>query len=173
MKNIKWLAIAIGIIMIIASIIVFANPTGTIRVIALLVGIAVIIGGAVSLAENIRHEQNNMTTFHLVLSVLVIIFGIILVSQPDFAINVFVYIIGIWFIIDAIRRISDAKAYKTAGSNLYTMTIVMDILLLIVGALLLLNPFIAWFTISTIIGISLLIGGIVHLVYGVISRPDL
>jgi uncharacterized membrane protein HdeD (DUF308 family) len=80
MKNIKWLAIAIGVIMIIASIIVFANPTGTIKAIALLVGIAVIIGGAVSLAENIRHEQNNMTTFHLVLSVLVIIFGIILVS---------------------------------------------------------------------------------------------
>ncbi|MDK2902965.1 MAG: hypothetical protein PWQ93_884 [Clostridiales bacterium] len=173
MKNIKWLAIAIGIIMIIASIIVFANPTATIRVIALLVGIAVIVSGVVSLVENIRHEQNNITTFHLILSVLVIIFGIILVSQPDFAINVFVYIIGIWFIIDAIRRIIDARGYKTAAPNLYTATVVMAVLLLIVGALLLLNPYIAWFTVEIIIGISLLIGGIVHLVYGVISRSDL
>lgn len=173
MKEIKWLAIAIGIVMIIASIIVFANPTDTIRAIALLVGIAVIVSGVVSLVENIRHEQSNVTTFHLILSVLVIIFGIILVSQPDFAINVFVYIIGIWFIIDAIRRIIDARGYKTAAPNLYTATVVMAVLLFIVGALLLLNPYVVWFTVEIIIGISLLIGGIVHLVYGVISRSDL
>jgi len=171
MEKTQWWAILTGIIMIAAGIIAFITPDATIKAIALIVGIGIIISGIVSIIGNLRHERTGMNNLNLILALFAIIFGIILVVNPEFAINVFIYIIGIWFIVDAVQRLAWAKVYKSISYNLYAAALILDVLLLVIGLLLILNPLVVWFPLSLIIGLALLIGGITYLVYGFAGRP--
>jgi len=152
-----WANLLIGILMIIVSILVLSNPAATMTTLALFVGIAVLVSGVIFL---FRYKES---TANLIYAIIAIILGIILLARPAFAVTALGFIIGIWFFIEGVLGLTRAGFYKLVSSAMYIASIILNVLLLIAGLLVILNPFVAALSLPVLTGIALLIAGVMHI----------
>ena len=152
-----WTNLLIGILMIIVGILVLTNPAATMTTLAILVGIAVLISGVIFL---FKYKES---TANLIYGIIAIILGIILLTRPAFAVSALGFIIGIWFFIDGVLGLTRAGFYKLISSAMYITSIILNVLLLIAGFLIILNPFVAALSLPVLTGIALLIAGVMHI----------
>jgi len=148
-----WTNLLIGILMIIVGILVLTNPAATMTTLAILVGIAVLISGVIFL---FKYKES---TANLIYGIIAIILGIILLTRPAFAVSALGFIIGIWFFIEGVLGLTRAGFYKLISSAMYITSIILNVLLLIAGFLIILNPFVAALSLPVLTGIALLIAG--------------
>jgi len=152
-----WTNLLIGILMIIVGILVLTNPAATMTTLAILVGIAVLISGVIFL---FKYKES---TANLIYGIIAIILGIILLTRPAFAVSALGFIIGIWFFIEGVLGLTRAGFYKLVSSAMYIISIILNVLLLIAGLLIILNPFVAALSLPVLTGIALLIAGVMHI----------
>ncbi|TFZ40337.1 hypothetical protein E4100_04480 [Soehngenia longivitae] len=161
-----------GLIMIVASIAAFVNPLATVTTLAMIIGAVSLVRGIMLIISywNIKEEFNFKAKFMLFFGILLTLFGILLLFKTEFAINIMTYAVAVWFIVEAIQNFFSIGDYKKFSSAIYTTNIVINILLLLFGILLLLNPLITWITVSVLIGLILLVAGLNYLIYGIVFR---
>ncbi len=172
MKNINWIYVIGGILLIIGSIFSFAHPLATFVTLAVMLGIVTIARGIVLILDysKLKKLSSSRANFSLVIAVFLIILGIIFFANPGLSVVALTLAVALWFILDAIHGIANAGRYKEIGNWPYTLGIVLNILLLISGIILLFNPVITLFSIPFLIGCALLVGGLIHIVYGFVGQ---
>ncbi|HOK62414.1 MAG TPA: DUF308 domain-containing protein [Soehngenia sp.] len=164
-----------GLIMIVASVTAFVNPLATVATLAIIIGAVSVVRGIMMIIAywNLREEFNFRSKFMLFFGILLTLFGILLLFKTEFAINILTYAVAIWFIVEAVQNFFSIGIYKKISPAIYSTSIVMNILLLLFGVLLLLNPLITWVTVSVLIGLILLIAGLNYLIYGIVYREKI
>ncbi len=164
-----------GLIMIVASVTAFVNPLATVATLAIIIGAVSVVRGIMMIIAywNLREEFNFRSKFMLFFGILLTLFGILLLFKTEFAINILTYAVAIWFIVEAIQNFFSVGFYKKISPAIYSTSIVMNILLLLFGVLLLLNPLITWVTVSVLIGLILLVAGLNYLIYGIVYREKI
>lgn len=164
-----------GLIMIVASVTAFVNPLATVATLAIIIGAVSVVRGIMIIIAywNLREEFNFRSKFMLFFGILLTLFGILLLFKTEFAINILTYAVAIWFIVEAMQNFFSIGIYKKISPAIYSTSIVMNILLLLFGVLLLLNPLITWVTVSVLIGLILLIAGLNYLIYGIVYREKI
>jgi uncharacterized membrane protein HdeD (DUF308 family) len=173
MRKTNWIDILTGFIMIIASIFAFTNPNATITTLAMIAGIIIMLRGIVLIFDYIRLRKilsvmtAMNTSFTLVFGIILILFGSILLITPSFFITLFAVVIAIWCITDAIQGLALVHIYKEIHPGLFIFGIIFNLLLLTCGLMLVLKPIIAIFSLSFLLGCSLMLAGIRHMVYGI------
>jgi len=161
--------------MIVASVTAFVNPLATVATLAIIIGAVSVVRGIMMIIAywNLREEFNFRSKFMLFFGILLTLFGILLLFKTEFAINILTYAVAIWFIVEAVQNFFSIGIYKKISPAIYSTSIVMNILLLLFGVLLLLNPLITWVTVSVLIGLILLIAGLNYLIYGIVYREKI
>ncbi|TJX60769.1 hypothetical protein E8P77_19640 [Soehngenia saccharolytica] len=164
-----------GLIMIVASVTAFVNPLATVATLAIIIGAVSVVRGIMMIIAywNLREEFNFRSKFMLFFGILLTLFGILLLFKTEFAINILTYAVAIWFIVEAVQNFFSVGFYKKISPAIYSTSIVMNILLLLFGVLLLLNPLITWVTVSVLIGLILLVAGLNYLIYGIVYREKI
>ena len=157
-QRFDWTSMLIGVLMIIVGILILTNPAATMTTLAIFVGVAVLVSGVIFL---FKYKES---TANLIYGIIAIILGIILLARPAFAVSALGFIIGIWFFIDGVLGLTRAGFYKLISSTLYITSIILNVLLLIAGFLIILNPFIAALSLPMMTGIALLVAGVMHVV---------
>lgn len=170
----NWVALLVGIILIVISIFVLRNPAATILTLTILFGIIAIIRGIMLIVAYYRFKE--LTSFKLVIGliigILLVAIGIVFLAWPDLAARVFAYLVAIGFIVEAINNLLNSDLVRPAGKGIYALCIISSILLLAGGIILILNPLIIGLSISLLIGLSLMLSGIDHIIFA-FSKPRL
>ena len=168
----NWISLLVGITLITGGFFALSEPAATFLTLAVMLGIAAIVRGLMLVATyyRIRDLTSFKAKVNLVIGLPLIVAGVVFLSKPSFAANVFAYIVAVWFIVDAFTNLFSTGILKSVSTSLYYLSIALNILLLIGGAVLLYNPVIAGLSVSLIIGISLLASGTEYVIFAFCDR---
>lgn len=165
-----WLELIIGVLLIILGIRAFLNPQIAVTWIVFVYGIAAVIVGVVDIIMYIRVER--YTGFGPVISlisgILSVMSGIMLLVYPGAGALVLTLLFPIWFIAHCISRIAHINHIRiVAGNGMYTFTLIVNIIGLILGFMMFLSPLFTMLTICYFASIYLILLGIDSVVIAV------
>lgn len=157
-----WLVLLKGVILIVLAFIVFGNPVETLLSISIFLGLGFLLSGIVItfLAFAAKNEMDNWG-WKLAEGLLDILFGFILIANPEVTAVIFPFLIGFWATFYGILLI--VGAFYTVKFSWTLM--ISGILTVILGYIVLFNPIVSVITISIWIGITLLVLGISNIVF--------
>ncbi len=165
-----WLELAIGIILIALGILTFANPDLALTSMVFVYGIAAVIMGIADLVLYMQVERyiGFVPMLALISGILSVMSGIMLVIYPRAGIMVLTVLFPIWFIAHCISRLSRLSYIRlTAGQGMYYFTLVTNVIGLVLGVMMLLNPLFTLTTIRSFAGAYLILLGIDSIVMAI------
>jgi uncharacterized membrane protein HdeD (DUF308 family) len=165
MKNrIKYSVISLnGVLAILFGLVALFFPGLTLAALGLYFAISIIIGGTMLILGFFKAKPSSGYRYSLLIEgVIGILAGIIILARPNLVTSVFVAIMGIWAIIIGLVLLYDFVKHRLPA--FYNSFILMfSILSLIIGILIIINPFHSARIMTVIIGIYAIIYGVYSL----------
>ena len=149
-------SIVIDILFVIFGIFLVADPAVGLESALLLTGIFLLISGIYSIIKYIMNSHS-IFKLELIYGLLSVIAGLFAVFKPFSVANLITIIVGIWLIISSVTKFSIALEFKRLKNEGWIFDLAISILTLILGLLLLFNPFEGIMILSTYAGIMLII----------------
>ena len=164
-----WSELLLGILLILLSIYTFASPSTALAGVTFAYGVLALITGIVDIIFYVKLDKR--TGFSASLSLLCCILSIIvaILIMCNIAAGEFVLIVlfPIWFIAHCVAHLTHLSYIRRfAGTGYYYFTLIVNILGLILGCLMIFDPFISFLSVSYLIGTYLLFLGIDSLIFG-------
>lgn len=156
-----WLMLIAGLLCLVMGIVVFVFPLESYVTLAILFGVLMLAVGAIQLiVASTSGNYLTMRGYFVVGGVMDLILGIFLCIYPSVSLVALPIMLGIWMMYNSFVIIAfggDMETFRLGGSGL---VIVGGVLLLLLSAIILLNPFSAGVTTVIIFtGIGLLVLG--------------
>lgn len=150
-------SIIMDVIFIALGLFLIINPELSTKVSGILLGMLLVAAGLYSVIKYVLNiDSAFIFTFELIYGLLSIIAGILIMVNPLALANFITIIVGIWFIVSAGIKISIALQFKAYKEETWVLNLVIGILTIIIGILLLVNPFNAYIVLTTYLGIMLI-----------------
>ncbi|MDY6064696.1 MAG: DUF308 domain-containing protein [Finegoldia sp.] len=170
-----WGNLIFSILSIVVSFIAFRNPDASLVAIVIYFGILALLKGIFGLFARNQIEKwfgpysSAPSTMILVESIFDIIIGVILLFNVPLGIASLPFIFAIWFIFESILNIQRAGAFKAVSKFWYYFMIVVSVIGIILGVLLIFNPFASLITVSYLVGFYFMFAGIRSLILAFIK----
>ena len=110
----------------------------------------------------IKKDSQNYFDFSFVVGIFVSIFGVIILLKPRIIADIIPLMLGIWMIINGVTKLAYSLTINKKSKSL--STIIISIAILVVGLLLVINPFAGAEILTQLIGIALIVYSILDLV---------
>lgn len=163
-KQIKTNLINSAIVYIVFGLIMITFPEFINDFFSTIVGLVVLIFGASQLASYASFGSYTASAkYTLLLGLCLSIFGIYILFNPKFISSIIPTISGIIIIVDAINKIKQTIELKKVKYNKWWINLIASIVLLVLGIILIKNPFNAVSLMIRILGIIILVDGIYDL----------
>ena len=138
-----WLELAIGILLMVLGVWVFLEPGMALAGMAVIFGLAAAAMGVADIILFIQVER--FTGFGPILSliagILSVMSGIMLLAYPKAGALALSLLFPIWFIAHCISRLSHLHHIRfIAGQGMYTFTLIINIIGLVLGLLMVFSP---------------------------------
>ena len=159
------LAIIIGLVLIIYTDI-------SLQTIGIMSSIYLIIHGIFLIVLDISLGKILLPFENMITGVLSLILGIILFTHPENAIILLTASFGIWIIVTSINHIKTALFFRYINGFPYMTMIILNILKIILGFIVMLNPIEASATIAMYLGIILIAYGILNITDMIILKKN-
>lgn len=145
-----WLELAVGILLIFLGVLALFSPDLALKTLVFAYGLAAVVTGVSDLILYIQMER--YTGFGPVLAlisgILSVMAGIVLMLQPWAGVMILTVLFPIWFVAHCISRLAHLGDIRfIAGEGIYRFTLVIQVIGLVLGLLMFLNPL---FTLTTI-----------------------
>lgn len=162
-SNLGWMELIEGILLILLGIYTFVRSDKAIIGFIVVYGVMAVIMGIADILLYIRIER--FTGFGPVISLisgtLSVMAGIMLVVYPTAGEIVLTVIFPIWFIAHCISRLSNLNMIRFySGTTTYYFTLILNIIGLILGIMMLVNPWLSLLSIRWIVGFYLVLLGV-------------
>ena len=157
--NMVLYSIITEIITVIMGIVLFFLPNVTNKVIGILVGIIFLINGLNSLYKYLKRDGAKIFSLSFVFGILYAILGLIIIIYPFTVVEFVTICLGLFVVVNAASKINYGIWLKKGNEDAWLITLVSGILLLIIGILIIFNPF-ASLTLTKLAGIFLILTGI-------------
>lgn len=160
-----------GIVLILTGLWCFINQGVTFAGIAFVLGIVMIINGAIVTAAFLK-RKNRMEKMAWVLSesmLVMILGGVVLSNQLSTDLTVVIFF-GMWMLFSGCNRVVGALTLKKQEDHAWSWTMGLGVLCVLAGIYSFLNPILAGLAVSVVVGIYFLIQGVNMLALG-ISLP--
>ncbi len=145
-----WVELILGIALIALGVLAFAKSDLALTGMVFVYGIAAVVMGAadIVLFINVQRYTGFGPTLSLISGILSVMSGVMLVVYPRTGALVLTVLFPIWFIAHCISRLTHLGHIRfVAGDGIYWFSLVVNIIGLVLGFLMVMNPF---FTIRTI-----------------------
>jgi|WetSurSiteA1Bulk_404760.scaffolds.fasta_scaffold45640_2 uncharacterized membrane protein HdeD (DUF308 family) len=153
-----------GIILVVLALFVIINPEGTLKTIALYLGIGFIIPGIILFIRGYQVKKAaNSLNRDLIEGITDLLIGLILILAPLFVASVVPVIIGIWAVFYGIFTIIDSL--KKTGDNV--LKFLTGITVLLLANVLIFKPLLLGLTIVIWLGLLLLVAGAFNIMLAV------
>ena len=162
-KKMNMTSIIFSIIFILIGAFLLARPEDAIHLVSYALGIILVMWGLISVIQFFTDkESQNYLELSFIVGVFVLIFGIIVLIRPNTIASIIPLLLGIWMLINGVTKLSYAltlnKDKNASGS------IIVSILIVILGILLIFNPFAGAKTLVQILGVSIIIYSLLDLI---------
>jgi uncharacterized membrane protein HdeD (DUF308 family) len=159
-----WLVLIKGILMVLLSFFIFANPVGTLLGLALYIGIVLVVNGILLIVLSIStRTADDQWGWKLAEGILDIIFAIILLSNPVVTAAVFPFALGFWMIFGGILLFAGSFGSKKEGNKNWWVNLLGGILTALAGYIIMSDILTGAIAITFWIGAGFLIFGIVNI----------
>ena len=158
-----WLELIMGILLILLGIFTFIRPTETLTGVVIIYGIIAVLTGIADIVFYIKIDRHMgfVPTISLISGLLSVMAGVMLLAYPAAGTWVLSLLFPIWFIVHCISRLSHLNIIRmTAGNFYYGFTLIVNIIGLVLGVIMILNPIISIISVGYIIGAYLILLGI-------------
>ena len=149
----NWLELLEGVLLILLGIFSFTRPGSALTGVVILYGFIAMITGIVDIVLYVRIERHT--------GILSVMAGVMLLCYPDAGTWILILLIPIWFIAHCISRLSHLRLLRLlAGSFSYYFTLIVNIIGIILGCLMICNPWFTLMSVDWIISLYLVLLGI-------------
>lgn len=163
----KWIDLLAGILFILISIYTFTHPGLTLSGFVVTYGILAVISGVADIAFYVRLERHTgfCPVVALITGILNIMLGFFLIMNSEIGAMTAALLFPIWFIAHCTGQLMNIGFIRLCGGAVqYWAALIINILGIVLGVLLLLNPFASAVSMVYIAGSYLLFMGIGHII---------
>lgn len=161
LKEIKWSAMFKGILYILLGIVALVIPETMEKTLGYMLGIVLIIAGGVSMISYLlRDAQENYYRDDFVFGLVGIVLGIIVLLKVEIIISLIPLLLGIMVIISGCAKLQDVVDMKRMNSGNWIVMLILALINLILGLVLIFNPFKAATLMFRMLGVGLIFSGI-------------
>lgn len=165
-----------AVIMIILGLVLVIWPHILGVMLCYLLGGALIVMGAIQLIGFLRGERLGFyNKFSMFMGIVLVLLGIWICTQPRIVLSIIPVVVGIIVLIHGLMDIQYTLDIKRTGSTKWWIALIAAILTLIVGLLLVFNPFTAYEITMIMLGIAMLYDGgsdLVLLIFSYLAQKD-
>lgn len=159
-----WMILIKGILLILLSLFIFNHPVNALIGLALYIGISLLITGFVILIAAIADRKaNDNWGWQLIEGILDIVFGFVLLTNPDITAAVFPFIVGFWMIVYGIILFAGSFSAKKEGDTSWWMNLLGGVLTIIFGYFIMTNMLVGAIAITIWLAIGILLFGIINI----------
>lgn len=158
-----WLELILGIVLVLLGIYSFARPEGALTGAVICYGTVAVVTGAADILFYMKMEQHMGIgpTVSLVSGIVSIMTGLMLLICPGAGSAAVMILFPLWFLMHSISRLSHLGIVRRfAGNGFYYLSLVINILGLVIGFLMILQPVISVLTFGYLIGFYLIMLGV-------------
>jgi len=157
------LAVVLGIVSIILGVLAIGYPGATVVTVAIFFAAWLFVTGIYEVIVSFTRDGDTaMRVFHAIIGVLSVIVGFALLRSPFQSVEVMIFVLGIFWLVQGIMTFAAAFSVKQ-GRN---WGIAMGILGILAGIVILVYPISSAVILATIGGIWLIILGVMQIVAG-------
>ena len=153
---ITWGAIVLDLLYIFFGAFLISNPNMGTKAALVIVGIILVITGIFSISKYIMNNYK-IFLFELIYGILCIAFGILCLVNPFGVANFISIMVGIWLIITSILKGVIAIEFKMHNEGTWLINLAMSILVIVIGVILIVNPFVNYIIITTYVGVMIVV----------------
>lgn len=167
-----WLELIIGILLIVFGIFTVIHPNKTMTWVVVIYGIIAILTGIADIVFYVKtdHLTGFGPTVSLISGIFSVMAGCMLLVHPDAGSVVMVLLIPIWFIAHCIAQLSHLPMIRfQSGDFYYYFTLIANIIGLVLGVMMIFEPYLSFIAAGFIIGAYLIVTG-AHMVSLAISN---
>lgn len=149
-----------AVIMVILGIVLVIWPHILGVMLCYLLGGALIVMGIFQLISFLRGERLGFyNKFVMMMGIVLVLLGIWICAQPRIVLSIIPVVVGIIVLIHGLMDIQYTLDIKKAGSEKWWIALIAEVLTLIVGLLLVLNPFTVYEITMVLVGVAMLYDG--------------
>ena len=165
--NSKWVYILKGVLLIVIGIWMLSMPKESFASVNFLIGLIIIIGGALELGFSIYYRKG-ITGYgwHLMSGLLDVILGLFIISNPKIILILITLLVSFWLILRGVVAINSAITMKPLGGNRWKWQMAFGILFILAAILLIWHPQVVGLTIIFWMAMAFIMLGILRLVMG-------
>lgn len=167
--------ILVGILMILLGIFTFIRPDGVMTGFIRLYAVIAIFTGICDIIFFVKSERYTgfLPLLALITGSLSVMCGIALLAFPDSGKWILSLLFPTWFLSHCLFRLVSLPALRNIiGKGRANVSLVINIIGLLFGILMLVRPAVSFLTVSTIIGIYLIVTGIDSISSGISRKKD-
>ncbi len=166
-ERFRWMAAprvtgAQALILIIVGFILIILPGTVLTTLIRIIGAAAVLSG-VWLAYSWYRDRDAGDKSMLAFGAIAVLIGLFLITSPRTFVNIFPIAAGIVILINGLFHLAEALELRRSGSSRWLAAAVLSVITVVLGLLLLLNPFGAVSTLVRVLGIVMVYNGLTGL----------
>jgi uncharacterized membrane protein HdeD (DUF308 family) len=160
-----WLVVALGVLSLVAGVIVIVKPSNSLKTLAVVVGIFVLLDGIAEfvLAFDRRTANRGMVAL---LGLLDLVVGILLIRHPVGGVKAIALLLAIWLIAAGVVRLM--IAFDTHGDRVGRF--IVAAIEIVFGVVIVANPNIGFATLAVLVGLAFIVNGLGLIAVGILLR---
>lgn len=156
--------IILSVFYVIAGVVLLFWPEMSIELFCKVLGIGMLIAGLTHIIIYFtKDHMMNIMQMDLVIGVLCVSFGAFLLLHPDFVQTALPFVVGVLFMMGGIIKLQNAIDMKRLHFRFWKAVLFFAIVMLILGAVLIYNPF-SGEILTLYIGVSLILEGVLNVI---------
>lgn len=159
-KSIKMDAFIIAILCIFLGFVVIVWPLEVTNILCIILGVILVISSITHLYSYIRKKDTFLEQLNLLLGLVFGVLGIWIIWKPEMFNSIISVILGVIVFLHGIINLGQVLALKKTGYEKWWISLILSSSMMIMGGLILYNPFQAIANLMTFIGVSLVFDGI-------------
>ena len=157
----KWEAILTGVLYILLGIVALVVPETMQKTLGYVIGIVLIVAGLISIiCYLLRDAKENYYHNEFVFGLVGMVLGAAVLYKVEVIISLIPFILGILVLFSGCSKLQDAIDLKRLGYSSWAGMLVMAAINIILGIVLICNPFKAAIVLFRVLGVGLIISGV-------------
>ena len=161
LKELKWEAILTGVLYILLGIVALVIPEAMQKTLGYLIGIVLIVAGLISIiCYLLRDARENYYHNEFVFGLVGMVVGAAVLYKVEVIISLIPFILGILVLFSGCSKLQDAIDLKRLSYGSWAGMLVVAVINIILGIVLICNPFKAAIVLFRVLGVGLILSGV-------------
>lgn len=155
--------VLLSIVMIVLGLLLALWPGHVMTTALTILGIALLVGGALLIYSWYNGRARSSSVITLSEGILMVVAGLVVLIAPKFLISIVPFVVGALITLNGVFNLAQSLDQRRWNYSRWTMSLVVAILTIVLGVLIMLNPFSTMESLVMAIGIIIIYNGISNL----------